>query len=136
MKEKAAEMAERCLGSFQENPAGIYATLQVLADAKAGKNIHVSTQYTDALRDTDGRFVQLWAESLGKQRGKRFVGPTPLAAVGATDQHSQVQLFMEGPADKTVTFVALPAREKFFFSSRRRHTRWPRDWSSDVCSSD
>jgi glucose-6-phosphate isomerase len=110
--EGAAEMAERCLGSFQENPAGIYATLQFLADSKAGKNIHVFMPYTDALRDMAGWFVQLWAESLGKQKGKRFVGPTPLAAVGATDQHSQVQLFMEGPADKTVTFVALPAREK------------------------
>jgi glucose-6-phosphate isomerase len=110
--EGAAEMAERCLGSFNENPAGTFATLQFLADSKAGKNIHVFMPYTDALRDMAGWFVQLWAESLGKQKGKRSVGPTPLAAVGATDQHSQVQLFMEGPADKTVTFVALPTREK------------------------
>jgi glucose-6-phosphate isomerase len=52
--------------------------------------------------------VQLWAESLGKLRnGKESVGPTPLAAVGVTDQHSKVQLFMEGPRDKTVTFIAV-----------------------------
>jgi glucose-6-phosphate isomerase len=54
-------------------------------------------------------FVQLWAESLGKHRkeGDEGFGPTPLAALGATDQHSQVQLFMEGPPDKTITFVTV-----------------------------
>jgi glucose-6-phosphate isomerase len=64
--------------------------------------------YSDALRDMADWFVQLWAESLGKVgRDGEGVGPTPLAALGATDQHSQVQLFMEGPANKTVTFVAV-----------------------------
>jgi glucose-6-phosphate isomerase len=54
-------------------------------------------------------FVQLWAESLGKHRvaGDAGVGPTPLGALGATDQHSKVQLFMEGPGDKTVTFIGV-----------------------------
>ena len=57
-------------------------------------------------------WVQLWAESLGKIRPDgSHVGPTPLSAVGATDQHSQVQLFMEGPLDKTVTFIAVRGRE-------------------------
>ena len=63
--------------------------------------------YSDALRDLAAWFVQLWAESLGKKRPDgAHVGPTPLPALGATDQHSQVQLFMEGPADKTVVFLA------------------------------
>jgi glucose-6-phosphate isomerase len=61
-------------------------------------------------------FVQLWAESLGKRvdRSGRTVesGPTPLPAVGATDQHAQVQLFMEGPRDKLVTFVRVETRER------------------------
>jgi glucose-6-phosphate isomerase len=59
-------------------------------------------------------FVQLWAESLGKHRspGDHGIGPTPLAALGATDQHSQVQLFMEGPPDKTVTFIAVGEVER------------------------
>jgi glucose-6-phosphate isomerase len=62
--------------------------------------------YSDALRDFAPWFVQLWAESLGKRRADgEPVGPTPIAAVGATDQHAQVQLFMEGPRDKTVTFI-------------------------------
>jgi glucose-6-phosphate isomerase len=67
--------------------------------------------YSDPLRDFAAWFVQLWAESLGKQKDGAGVGPTPIAALGATDQHSQVQLFMEGPADKTVTFVSVRERE-------------------------
>jgi len=67
--------------------------------------------YSDRLRDVAEWFRQLWAESLGKRldREGRVVhtGPTPVASVGATDQHSQVQLFMEGPFDKLVTFVTV-----------------------------
>jgi glucose-6-phosphate isomerase len=68
--------------------------------------------YSDALRDMAAWFVQLWAESLGKVQiaKKKHVGPTPLGALGATDQHSQVQLFMEGPLDKTITFIAVQRR--------------------------
>ncbi|MHC4472490.1 MAG: glucose-6-phosphate isomerase, partial [Planctomycetota bacterium] len=55
-------------------------------------------------------FRQLWAESLGKSDE---VGPTPIAALGATDQHSQMQLYMEGPRDKVIVFleVADPGRD-------------------------
>ena len=68
--------------------------------------------YSDAFRDVAPWFVQLWAESLGKKTGDgRHVGPTPIVAVGATDQHAQVQLFMEGPADKTVTFIEVEEPE-------------------------
>ncbi|HEU4763156.1 MAG TPA: glucose-6-phosphate isomerase [Gemmatimonadales bacterium] len=93
------------------NPAALYAALQQAADAELGARIHVLMPYSDRLRDLAEWFRQLWAESLGKRvaRDGREVlaGPTPVAAVGATDQHSQVQLFMEGPFDKTVTFVAV-----------------------------
>jgi glucose-6-phosphate isomerase len=107
----AADMARRCSSeSLRENPAGAFATLQYLADRKHGKHVHVLMPYNDALRDMAAWFVQLWAESLGKVRGDGHVGPTPLGALGATDQHSQVQLFMEGPADKTVTFLAVKSR--------------------------
>jgi glucose-6-phosphate isomerase len=107
----AGEMAQRCTGAMlSKNPAGAFATLQYLADSKAGKHVHVLMPYSDALRDMAAWFVQLWAESLGKAQisTKQHVGPTPLAALGATDQHSQVQLFMEGPADKTITFIGVP----------------------------
>src|SRR6185437_1783 len=106
----AAAIAERCKGNeLAKNPAGVFATLQFLADTKLGRHIHVLMPYSDPLRDVADWFVQLWAESLGKHRtkGDPGVGPTPLAALGATDQHSKVQLFMEGPPDKTVSFIAV-----------------------------
>ena len=106
------------------NPAALWAGLHWAADTTLGARIHVLMPYTDRLREFAEWFRQLWAESLGKARNRRGqevnVGPTPVGAVGPTDQHSQVQLFMEGPYDKIVTFVALdrfpedvpiPARE-------------------------
>ena len=108
----AGEMAKRCESAeLAKNPAGVYATLQWLADTTLSKKIAVFMPYSDPLRDFAAWFVQLWAESLGKQRPDGTpVGSTPLPARGATDQHAQVQLFMEGPADKTVTFVAVEKR--------------------------
>ena len=106
----AADIASRCTSDvLATNPAGLFGTLQYLADAKTGRHIHVLMPYSDPLRDLADWFVQLWAESLGKHRnpGDGGAGPTPLAALGATDQHSKVQLFMEGPLDKTVAFVAV-----------------------------
>ena len=106
----ANEIAQRCQTDvLAENPAGVFASLQYLADTKLGRHIQVLMPYSDALRDIADWFVQLWAESLGKHRspGDAGVGPTPFGALGATDQHSKVQLFMEGPPDKTVTFIAV-----------------------------
>ncbi len=106
----AEDMRKRCqTDDLAKNPAGVFATAQFLADTTLAKHINVLMPYSDALRDFASWFVQLWAESLGKARRPdgAHVGPTPIAALGATDQHAQVQLFMEGPADKTVTFVAV-----------------------------
>lgn len=107
-----------------ENPAALWAGLQWEADQGLGRHIHVLMAYSDRLRAVGDWFCQLWAESLGKRVDRSgavvHTGPTPLAAVGAVDQHSLVQLFVEGPADKTVTFlgvadhgedVPIPARE-------------------------
>ncbi|MGH7602943.1 MAG: glucose-6-phosphate isomerase [Gemmatimonadaceae bacterium] len=108
----AAEMASRCESpDLARNPAGVYAMLQWLADTEEKKSIAVFMPYSDPLRDFAAWFVQLWAESLGKKKPDgTSVGSTPLAALGATDQHAQVQLFMEGPANKTVTFVSVRNR--------------------------
>src|SRR5512138_702499 len=101
--EGAAAMEARCrAGSPRENPALLLASVLHLLDVRKGRRIHVLMPYADALREAGDWFVQLWAESLGK---RPEVGPTPFRAVGATDQHSSLQLMVEGPQDKVVTIV-------------------------------
>lgn len=103
----AAAALERCsTPTLRENPAGVLATVLHAMDTERGRPIHVLMPYADRLRALTLWFQQLWAESLGKATPSGPVGPTPLPAVGATDQHAQVQLFMEGPQDKVVVFVA------------------------------
>lgn len=107
----AASMRARCSGEdIADNAALALAVLMHSADVDLGRNVHVMMPYSDRLRAFSAWFVQLWAESLGKAVNKRgeagHVGPTPLVAVGATDQHAQMQLFMEGPQDKLLTFIA------------------------------
>ena len=96
---------------LRENPAGLMATLLRRAHVEAGASIHVMMPYSERLRSFAFWFQQLWAESLGKAHDRAgnvvHIGPTPLPAVGVTDQHAQVQLFMEGPLDKVVVFLAL-----------------------------
>lgn len=108
----AAAMEQRCrTDDLAVNPAGILATLLHVADVEQGRPIHVLMPYADRLRSFALWFQQLWAESLGKAHAldgtARPSGPTPMASVGATDQHSLVQLFMEGPKDKVVIFVGV-----------------------------
>jgi glucose-6-phosphate isomerase len=106
---RALERSES--GDLLRNPAALYAALHWSADRELGARLHVLMPYTDRLRELAEWYRQLWAESLGKRADREGkvvnVGPTPLAAVGATDQHSQVQLFMEGPFDKAITFLAV-----------------------------
>ena len=109
----AAEMDALCGKSRKlwENPALTGAALHYLMDKAKGKNIQVMMPYAHALRDVADWFRQLWAESLGK-RGDRagkivHAGQTPERALGATDQHSVMQLYVEGPFDKVITFVTV-----------------------------
>ena len=99
-----------CNDELMENPAYLNAALQYLAYRK-GLGISVLMPYSDRLRDISDWFRQLWAESLGKKFATDgsviHVGPTPVNALGATDQHSQVQLYVEGPYDKVVTFITV-----------------------------
>ncbi len=114
----AHAMAQRCtVTELRNNPAGVLAAVHVLQHRLRGRAINVMMPYCDQLRPFAAWYVQLWAESLGKRvnRAGEVVeqGPTPIAAVGATDQHAQMQLFMEGPRDKVVTFVRVqtPSRD-------------------------
>ena len=105
----AAEMDKICSRpELEQNPAYLYALLYYLA-MKKGVNISVMMPYADALAHTAEWYAQLWAESLGKRYAidgsEVFTGQTPVRALGVTDQHSQVQLYTEGPFDKIITFI-------------------------------
>lgn len=92
------------------NPAALNAAILYLMYLR-GKPITVMMPYSQRLRDVADWFRQLWAESLGKPKtvdGKvEHIGPTPVKALGVTDQHSQLQLYMEGAADKVIEFIAV-----------------------------
>lgn len=109
----AAEMDALCQKSKKlwENPALTGAALHYLMDKAKGKNIHVMMPYSHALRDVADWFRQLWAESLGKRADRAgktvHTGQTPEKALGVTDQHSVMQLYIEGPFDKVVTFLTV-----------------------------
>ena len=107
----AAYMDELCskpeIGS---NPALACAVLQYIT-MKQGKNIHVMMPYSDNLKLMADWYCQLWAESLGKavdyDGNVVNAGNTPVKSLGVTDQHSQVQLYIEGPFDKVITFISV-----------------------------
>lgn len=105
----ARDMDERAKSSdISENPALAIAALQFIAMNK-GVNIGVMMPYADSLKYIADWYAQLWAESLGKEidnDGKIVnAGQTPVKSLGVTDQHSQVQLYNEGPYDKVITFL-------------------------------
>lgn len=69
--------------------------------------INVVFSYSARLASFNDWFVQLWAESLGKKRGFKRVGLTPIGLIGSKDQHSFLQLIMEGVKDKTISFITV-----------------------------
>ncbi len=105
----ARDMDDRISGEdFTKNPAAVNAAINYYF-YNQGKRISVMMPYSSALYGLADWYRQLWAESLGKSKdlseAEVHIGPTPVKAVGATDQHSQVQLYREGPNDKLFTFL-------------------------------
>ena len=94
--------------NFYKNPAAIIAAINYHFYNR-GKKISVMMPYSYHLKDLADWYRQLWAESLGKASdldgNEVHTGPTPIKALGATDQHSQIQLYREGPNDKLFTFL-------------------------------
>jgi glucose-6-phosphate isomerase len=90
----------------EQVPAAVGAALAVALAETKGKRIAVLMAYADRLERLTRWYVQLWAESLGKD-GK---GTTPLGALGPVDQHSQLQLFIAGPRDKLFTIITTGCR--------------------------
>ncbi|TWT45714.1 Glucose-6-phosphate isomerase [Phycisphaerae bacterium RAS1] len=110
----AKDMGKRAAeANVRKNPAAMLALL-LNAFYIRGKRLHVMMPYSFQLKDMADWYRQLWAESLGKQKDRQgrptTVGATPIKALGATDQHSQVQLYREGPNDKVFIFLEV---EKF-----------------------
>jgi glucose-6-phosphate isomerase len=108
----AAGMTHLCWQeNLKDNVALRAALCHWLIWKERNKPIHVAFPYSNLLWGTAFWFRQLWAESLGKAQARNgdtvHVGQTPVAALGTTDQHSQVQLYVEGPRDKVVTFWAV-----------------------------
>ncbi len=95
---------------IDNNPALACAVLQYIS-MKQGKNINVLMPYSDNLKLIADWYCQLWAESLGKavdyDGNVVNAGTTPVKSLGVTDQHSQVQLYIEGPYDKVITFISV-----------------------------
>lgn len=95
-----------------ENMAYLEGAMQMEC-MRRGRNIAVMMPYADSLKLMADWYAQLWAESLGKRYNWQgdvvAVGQTPVKALGVTDQHSQVQLYVEGPDDKVVTFIGVDA---------------------------
>jgi glucose-6-phosphate isomerase len=115
MLEGAKDMDAACSREkMLENPAALLASMLVEMGTAKGKPNHVMMPYANNLYLLADWFRQLWAESLGKEKDTQgrevFAGFTPIKALGATDQHSQIQLYREGPNDKVIGLVAV---EKF-----------------------
>ncbi|MDR2905092.1 MAG: glucose-6-phosphate isomerase [Helicobacteraceae bacterium] len=90
-------------GFFASDPLQISAKAAAYA---AGKPINTLFAYSNAFEEFVKWYVQLWGESLGKlDKKKARVGFTPIGLIGSVDQHSFLQLIMEGPLDKSVTFL-------------------------------
>jgi glucose-6-phosphate isomerase len=105
----AADTDERCRDADPwGNPALLQAGVLHLS-AQKGRGVVVLMPYSEPLRAMGPWFCQLWAETLGKARGLDDAvvhrGVTPIAAIGPSDQHAQLQLWVEGPDDKTIVFV-------------------------------
>ena len=78
-----------------------FSSLAMILLQKKGVNISVIMPYVDNLNNLSFWYKQLWAESIGKKR----MGTTPVNSLGTVDQHSQLQLFLDGPRDKFYTII-------------------------------
>lgn len=108
----AKDMDKACQNDdIWQNPAMLNAALKFAASEKHGRDIEVMMPYGDYLKSVSEWYIQLLAESLGKQFNKKgkevCYGRTPLVAVGTTDMHSQTQQHQEGKLNKVVQFVKI-----------------------------
>ncbi len=112
--------AHSALNTIEDLDGPLYSLTNFLHELKTqeGRSITVMMPYSSKLKYFGNWFTQLWAESLGKKLDLNghivHQGFTPLSAMGATDQHSQMQLFMEGPKDKVLVLIEVENFQKDF----------------------
>jgi len=116
--EGAAHMDGRCKkDDIFKNPAYLNAIIHYHLHTKRGVNIAVLMPYSESLAEISLWYRQLLAESLGKKYSLSgevvYAGQTPVKAVGAQDQHSQIQLYREGPFDKIITILKVESFKNF-----------------------
>jgi glucose-6-phosphate isomerase len=100
----ARDILDRCAKpELWENPVYLFSSLLYIMCTEENRKINVLMPYSDGLKTMAEWFCQLWAESLGKLGS----GLTPYPSIGTKDQHSQLQLWMEGPEDKVVIFIKI-----------------------------
>jgi glucose-6-phosphate isomerase len=115
----AADNAGRCAtDDVRANPALEIAALFYLFDISKNKRVSIMMPYADPLELIVDWYRQLWAESLGKRMetrpGRPPAGTLPVRAMGAVDQHSQLQMYLESRLDKIFTFLALDSWDQDF----------------------
>jgi glucose-6-phosphate isomerase len=105
----AAGVLEQAFGFSSPDPcpAAQGAALSLGLASRRGAAMHVLMPYGNSLEPFAAWYVQLWAESLGKN-GK---GTTPVRALGPMDQHSQLQLYLDGPRDKMFTIITTAVQD-------------------------
>jgi len=102
--------------NIRDNMAAQNALIHYLLDTRKSKNMSVMMPYSSRLKYISDWYVQLWAESLGKNKDRNGnnvnIGQTPIKSLGVTDQHSQIQLYNEGPNNKVITFIRVKEFDK------------------------
>ena len=94
--------------AIDDVPAALGAAVSLALLQSRGARMSVLMPYADSLAPFARWYRQLWAESVGKS-GR---GTTPIDALGSVDQHSQLQLYLDGPDDKMFTVVTQPLHDR------------------------
>ncbi|MCR2040197.1 glucose-6-phosphate isomerase [Campylobacter helveticus] len=104
--------AEACFEDFFSHKKDVILQKAYHYCTHKSANINVLFSYSDSFKGFNEWYIQLIAESLGKKQGYKRLGLTPIALIGARDQHSFLQLIMDGPKNKTITFLKIKDSQK------------------------
>jgi len=122
--EELFEGAQTTLQTWEKDPSSVKTSAQQIYDFyNLGRDIMILFPYQQRLYPLAQWMAQLIAESLGKKKGKTRVGITPIVRLGPEDQHSQLQLYLEGPQDKWVQFLWMETDETLRLNGALGHEK-------------